>query len=120
MDKHMHDSARFSGDKAAVVALKTIQRFHTFGTGGPSSTPYATVTGLDSSPSKSSSAEPGKFHLPSMLVSHGDHGNTSSRNSEATGDEAGKGSRSLFLFSENNMLRKAAKAIIDWGYPFQS
>ncbi len=26
--------------------------------------------------------------------------------------------RSLFIFSENNLLRKAAKTIIDWGYPF--
>ncbi|KAF7261531.1 hypothetical protein EG68_02506 [Paragonimus skrjabini miyazakii] len=26
--------------------------------------------------------------------------------------------RSLFVFSENNLIRKAARSIIEWGYPF--
>ncbi|VDM33837.1 unnamed protein product [Hydatigera taeniaeformis] len=35
--------------------------------------------------------------------------------SGASGDVGG---RSLFIFSETNLLRKAAKTLIDWGYPF--
>ncbi|VDP71444.1 unnamed protein product [Echinostoma caproni] len=26
--------------------------------------------------------------------------------------------RALFVFSENNLIRKAARSIIEWGYPF--
>jgi hypothetical protein len=28
------------------------------------------------------------------------------------------GGRSLFIFSEENFVRKYAKIIIEWGYPF--
>ena len=30
----------------------------------------------------------------------------------------GSNSRSLFIFSEENFIRKYAKIIIEWGYPF--
>lgn len=30
----------------------------------------------------------------------------------------GSSSRSLFIFSEENFIRKYAKIIIEWGYPF--
>ena len=31
----------------------------------------------------------------------------------------GASTRSLFIFSEENFIRKYAKIIIEWGYPFQ-
>lgn len=31
---------------------------------------------------------------------------------------SGAASRSLFIFSEENCIRKNAKLIIEWGYPF--
>lgn len=30
----------------------------------------------------------------------------------------GSNTRSLFIFSEENFIRKSAKIIIEWGYPF--
>jgi hypothetical protein len=30
----------------------------------------------------------------------------------------GNNTRSLFIFSEDNFIRKYAKVIIEWGYPF--
>ncbi|KAM7535463.1 hypothetical protein Aperf_G00000089211 [Anoplocephala perfoliata] len=38
------------------------------------------------------------------------------RKAESTVDGS-SGGRSLFIFSESNLLRKAAKTLIDWGYP---
>lgn len=32
---------------------------------------------------------------------------------------AGTATRSLFIFSEENFIRKYAKIIIEWGYPFK-
>lgn len=31
----------------------------------------------------------------------------------------GQNTRSLFIFSEENIIRKYARIIIEWGYPFQ-
>ena len=31
----------------------------------------------------------------------------------------GNNTRSLFIFSEDNFIRKYAKMIIEWGYPFE-
>ncbi|TGZ59091.1 hypothetical protein CRM22_009263 [Opisthorchis felineus] len=33
-------------------------------------------------------------------------------------DTHASANRALFVFSENNLIRKAARNIIEWGYPF--
>uniref|UniRef100_A0A5K3ETW1 FRIGIDA-like protein n=1 Tax=Mesocestoides corti TaxID=53468 RepID=A0A5K3ETW1_MESCO len=83
-------------NRAAEVALKTIQRFHEIA---------------------HHSAERSPLKVPTVSTGVDGEG-ASFEGSVLTDGVGGRNGRSLFLFSENNMLRKAAKALIDWGYPF--
>lgn len=103
------------GDEKMNMALKTLQHYRPFGL---------------------ANASPPNKHHPPLEYGPPVMGTCSSLNSSGINSVAGaqhsvaekmlnmsllgvhgKGNRSLFLFSENNLLRRAAKAIIDWGYP---
>lgn len=91
------------GERAATVALQTIQRLHQLGSRLHS--PHQADV---------------KFTIDTILRDRqlGEMTSTSTNSAQSRTWTTGQGSRSLFVFSKNNMLRKAAKAIIDWGYPF--
>ena len=85
-------------DHATEVALKTIQRFHQI---------EQQVGAIEEDETSKR-----KF---TFLTAESDINDR--RRVIEVGKETTSG-RSLFIFSESNLLRKAAKTLIDWGYPF--
>lgn len=88
-------------DHATEVALKTIQRFHQI----------EHQHGLTLDTAKRNFA-----FLSAEL--DGERRTNLDFGVEYEAEKECKRGRSLFIFSENNLLRKAAKTLIDWGYPF--
>lgn len=116
-------------ERATEVALKTIQRFHEV-------THHDTVCeapleiakrkynlflstagGVETTSGGTSKHDNTKLESVDGSASEGSTGSGGGIGSRS-GDGGNGGGRSLFIFSETNLLRKAAKTLIDWGYPF--
>ncbi|KAL5968874.1 hypothetical protein TSMEX_003428 [Taenia solium] len=108
-------------DRAKEVALKTIQRFHKIGY-------HSAVCEAPLEIAKQETTGGGTFNHDNVKlesvdggsggVSECSTGSSGGGIAGGSGDSANGGGRSLFIFSETNLLRKAAKTLIDWGYPF--
>lgn len=104
MEKRRSDEV----DRATSISLGAIQRLHQMENHGEAPT------------------EPGlrKFTffnaaVAEMEAEHAGHMEVTMKLEKKAGSSGeGSGGRSLFIFSESNLLRKAAKTLIDWGYPF--
>ncbi|VUZ48135.1 unnamed protein product [Hymenolepis diminuta] len=96
-------------DRATNVAFQTIQRLHQMSNHSEANAESGVkkFTFFNAAVAEMEAERPERTE--STLVFRG--------KVENDGANVGSG-RSLFIFSENNLLRKAAKALIDWGYPF--
>ncbi|EUB57745.1 Voltage-dependent L-type calcium channel subunit alpha-1D [Echinococcus granulosus] len=118
-------------ERVTEVALKTIQRFHQIGhhstvCEAPPETAKRKFAFFSATARENGASSDGTFHrnnVKSDSVDGGGVGDGSTGSGDGgvgigSGDSGNGGGRSLFIFSESNLLRKAAKTLIDWGYPF--
>ncbi|KAM7535462.1 hypothetical protein Aperf_G00000089211 [Anoplocephala perfoliata] len=95
-------------DRAASMALGTIRNLHQKENHGeaPTEPGLRKFTFFNAAVAEIEAEHAGHMELDTPMA----------RKAESTVDGS-SGGRSLFIFSESNLLRKAAKTLIDWGYP---
>ncbi|CDI97594.1 conserved hypothetical protein [Echinococcus multilocularis] len=131
----MGKADNMESERATEVALKTIQRFHQIGhhstvCEAPPETAKRKFAFFSATAGENGASSDGTLdrnNVKSDSVDNGGVGDGVGDGSTGSGGggvgigsgDSGNGSgRSLFIFSERNLLRKAAKTLIDWGYPF--